>query len=76
MTADKRWKVVELSTNGWTTFDPNAVNLTKEECDKWLKHAVDSGVAPNRLQAIPTEMPDSGLESIDPESNPSGPRYV
>tara|TARA_Y100001938_G_C7920084_1_gene344015 strand:- start:32 stop:262 length:231 start_codon:yes stop_codon:yes gene_type:complete len=76
MTIEKRWKVVELTTNGWTSIDEKAVNLTKEECDKWLNYAVESGVPPSRLKAIPTEIPDSGLESLDPEFNPNGLRHV
>ena len=36
MTQEKRWKIQELSTNGWTSIDPQSDRLTKEECDRWL----------------------------------------
>ena len=50
MSEEKRWKIVELSTNGWTVIDPDATNLTKEDCDKKLEVYLQQGIAPNRLQ--------------------------
>jgi hypothetical protein len=65
MTQEKRWKVQELSTNGWTSIDPQSANLTKEECDRWLNVYMDDGIAPDRLRAVPSLHPDDGLESLD-----------
>jgi hypothetical protein len=65
MTQEKRWKVQELSTNGWTSIDPQSANLTKEECDRWLNVYMDDGIAPDRLRAAPSLHPDDGLESLD-----------
>ena len=60
MSEEKRWKIVELSTNGWTVIDPTSTNLTKEECDKKLDVYLQQGIAPNRLQAILNHIPDDG----------------
>ena len=36
MAAEKRWKIQELSTNGWTSIDASTDSLTKEDCDAQL----------------------------------------
>ena len=64
MSEEKRWKIVELSTNGWTVIDPNSTNLTKEECDKKLEVYLQQGIAPNRLQAILNNIPDDGDRAL------------
>ena len=65
MTQEKRWKIQELSTNGWTSIDPQSDNLNKEQCDRWLNFYMDDGIAPNRLRAVPTGTPDDGLPALD-----------
>ena len=65
MTQQKLWKVQELSTNGWTSIDPQSDNLTKEQCDRWLNTYMNDGIAPNRLRAVPTGTPDDGLPALD-----------
>ena len=65
MTKEKRWKIQELSTNGWTSIDPTTDSLTKEECDIKLEAYMDDGIAPNRLRAVPTGTPDDGLPALD-----------
>ena len=65
MTQEKRWKIQELSTNGWTSIDPTTDSLTKEECDIKLEAYMDDGIAPNRLRAVPTGTPDDGLPALD-----------
>ena len=65
MTQEKRWKIQELSTNGWTSIDPQSDNLTKEQCDRWLNTYMNDGIAPNRLRAVPTGSPDDGLPALD-----------
>ena len=65
MTKEKRWKIQELSTNGWTSIDPTTDSLTKEECDIKLEAYMDDGIAPNRLRAVPSLHPDEGLPQLD-----------
>ena len=65
MAAEKRWKIQELSTNGWTSIDPTTDSLTKEQCDVQLNNYMDDGIAPNRLRAVPTGTPDDGLPALD-----------
>ena len=65
MAAEKRWKIQELSTNGWTSIDPTTDSLTKEDCDAQLNAYMDDGIAPNRLRAVPSQTRDEGLLQID-----------
>ena len=65
MAAEKRWKIQELSTNGWTSIDASTDSLTKEECDIKLETYMDDGIAPNRLRAVPSQTRDEGLPQID-----------
>ena len=47
------YKVIRLTTEGWTLADDQAQNLTKEQCDAKLQWYVDTGnVNPNRLRAV------------------------
>ena len=65
MAAEKRWKIQELSTNGWTSIDASTDSLTKEDCDAQLNAYMDDGIAPNRLRAVPSQIRDEGLPQID-----------
>ena len=65
MAAERRWKIQELSTNGWTSIDPTTDSLTKEDCDAQLNAYMDDGIAPNRLRAVPSQTRDEGLPQID-----------
>ena len=65
MAAEKRWKIQELSTNGWTSIAPTTDSLTKEDCDAQLNAYMDDGIAPNRLRAVPSQTRDEGLPQID-----------
>ena len=65
MAAEKRWKIQELSTNGWTSIDASTDSLTKEDCDAQLNAYMDDGIAPNRLIAVPSQTRDEGLPQID-----------
>ena len=68
MTKEKRWKIQELSTNGWTSIDPKSDNLSKGGCDEWIKFYLDRGdIPPNRLRAVPADTRDDGLAAIDPD---------
>ena len=55
MTEAPRYKLLELSTEGWTLIDKQAQNLTKEECDNWIEKAMNNGVAQNRLKVARNE---------------------
>ena len=66
MAAERRWKIQELSTNGWTSIDPTTDSLTKEECDVKIKYYLNGGdISPNRLRAVPAGTPDEGLAQLD-----------
>ena len=65
MAAERRWKIQELSTNGWTSIDASTDSLTKEDCDAQLNAYMDDGIAPNRLRAVPSQTPDEGLPQLD-----------
>ena len=65
MTEERRWKIQELTTEGWTSIDPSTDSLTKEECDIKLETYMDDGIAPNRLRAVPSQTRDEGLPQID-----------
>jgi len=51
---ETKYKLLELSTNGWNLVDGKAQNLTKEECDVWIERALGNGVAQNRLKVVNT----------------------
>ena len=55
MTEATRYKLLELSTEGWSLIDNKAQNLTKEECDNWIQKAMNNGVAQNRLKVARNE---------------------
>ena len=65
MAAEKRWKIQELSTNGWTSIDPTTDSLTKEDCDAQLVNYIENGLAPDRIRAVPSQTPDEGLPELD-----------
>jgi len=57
MSETNRYKLLELSTSGWSLIDSKAQNLTKEDCDVWIQKAMDNGVAQNRLKVARQEDP-------------------
>ena len=47
------YKVLRLTTEGWTDLDSlMAVNLTKEECDTVLQNCVNDGIDYRELKAV------------------------
>jgi hypothetical protein len=44
---DKRYKIMTETTTGWGLIDEKAENLTKQECDKWIKDLLNAGANPN-----------------------------
>ena len=55
MAKEKLYKVLELSTQGWSLIENNAQNLTKEECDSWIQKAMNNGISQNRLKVARNE---------------------
>ena len=51
---DTTYKVLRLTTEGWTDFDSqNAVNLTKQQCDQVLNNLVQlEGIDFRELKAV------------------------
>ena len=57
MAEEKRYKVLELSTQGWSLIENNAQNLTSQQADAKIQESLDSGVAPNRLKIVVQDDP-------------------
>ena len=47
---DRRYKIMNQTTMGWTLIADQAQNLTKEECDKMLDNALKAGAYPQYLK--------------------------
>ena len=53
MTDNTTYKVMRLTTEGWTELDPlMAVNLTKEQCDAVLQNCINDGIDYRELKAV------------------------
>ena len=61
---EKLYRIEELTTEGWTLLDNQAVNLTKDQCDVKLNEFMASGVNANRMRAVP----DVGQPYTTPEA--------
>ena len=48
----RRYKILELSTQGWTLVDSDSQNLTREECNQWIRNLLDQGANPNDFKAV------------------------
>ena len=57
MTEEVRYKLLELSSNGWNLVDEHSENLTKEECDEWIERSLGGGIAKDRLKVARQEDP-------------------
>ena len=57
MAEEKRYKVLELSTQGWSLVENDAQNLTNEQADKRIQESLASGTAPNRLKIVVQDDP-------------------
>ena len=63
---DRRYKIMNQTTMGWTLFAYQAQNLTKEECDKMLDNAFKAGANPQYIKVVANNdpnyiNPDTGL---------------
>ncbi len=47
-----KFRIEELTTEGWTLIENKAVNLNKEQCDAMLNDYLAGGVTGNRLRAV------------------------
>lgn len=52
MTTEKRYKILELATQGWSLVDKDCQHLTKEQCDIKLKDLIGVGVNPNSIKVV------------------------
>ena len=66
MADERRYKILELATQGWSLIDKKAQNLTRAQCDEKLQEYVNNGIAPNRLKVARQGDPKYG-DNIDPE---------
>ena len=57
MAEEKRYKVLELSTQGWSLVENDAQNLTNDQADKRIQESLASGTAPNRLKIVVQDDP-------------------
>ena len=57
MAKEKLYKVLELSTQGWSLIENNAQNLTSKQADAKIQESLGSGVAPNRLKIVVQDDP-------------------
>ena len=65
MTEERRWKIQELTTEGWTSIDPSTDSLIKADCNVELRSYIDNGLSPERIRAVPAESVDDGLPTFD-----------
>ena len=49
---EKLYKVLELSTQGWSLIENNAQNLTNVQADAIVQESLESGIAPDRLKIV------------------------
>jgi hypothetical protein len=52
MTEEKLYKIMEQNSTGWHLHDTAAQNLTKAQCNEWLRRLTDQGANPRDLRAI------------------------
>ena len=68
MADERRYKILELATQGWSLIDKKAQNLTRAECDKRLREFIDvAGIAPDRLKVAAQGDSRYAGDNIDPE---------
>ena len=53
MTDQKLYKILELTTEGWTLISDRAKQLNKAECDKQLEEYLQTGTSAPRMRAVP-----------------------
>ena len=61
MTEERRWKIQELTTEGWTSIYPSTDSLIKADCNVELRSYIENGLSPDRIRAVPAGSIDEGL---------------
>ena len=46
------YKVLRLTTEGWTLVDSTAQKLTKAQCDQVIQNLINDGVNPREIKAV------------------------
>ena len=49
---ERRYRVEELTTQGWELADYNTVNLTREDANRTLQNLLNDGLSPDRIRAV------------------------
>ena len=70
-TDNRRFKIVEIDTTGWNQI-PEAVNLTKEQCDAKLNEYIKNGVTPSTLKVVLNDDPTYEFDADDKGYFPVG----
>ena len=52
MTEEKLYKIMEQNSGGWFLHSERSQNLTKEQCNQWLRRLMDDGANPSDLKAV------------------------
>ena len=57
MAKEKLYKVLELSTQGWSLMENDSQNLTSKQADARIQESLESGTAPDRLKIVVQDDP-------------------
>ena len=57
MAKEKLYKVMELSTQGWSLMENDSQNLTSQQADARIQESLESGTAPDRLKIVVQDDP-------------------
>ena len=49
---ERRYRVEELTTQGWELADFNTKNLTREDANRTLQNLLNDGLSPDRIRAV------------------------
>ncbi len=49
---ERRYRVEELTTQGWELADHNTVNLSREDANRTLQNLLNDGLSPDRIRAV------------------------
>ena len=57
MSETNRYKLLELSTQGWSLMENDSQNLTSQQADARIQESLESGTAPDRLKIVVQDDP-------------------
>lgn len=49
---ERRYRVEELTTQGWELADLDTKNLTREDAHRTLQNLLNDGLSPDRIRAV------------------------